>query len=347
MTKQPAIPTRGCYPGAILEEGQTSIEEFNRATGFRHPIFMTFLSFPEVLDPRKPDHGKATRFLDACRRNDAIPAITIETFGGLNSYTPAQVAEFARFLDSFGRPMILRWNHEMNGSWYPWGQQPALYIQRFREFADVIHQCAPGIAMAWTPNQGWGYPWPGCPHFSAAVAPGDPYTPYYPGDEYVDWVGISFYHWGEDRGANQAPPPGKWGQANGIGNHVPNFHDVFAVGHNKPMMIAETSALFDTGDSRGGGASEEAIKTAWLRQVYNTSDESQPRLDTSFPQLKAIFWFNILKYESEVKGDVDWRLNGNQSSVERYSQLLANKYFVTFGGTGEGQKKSSAVRSSA
>ena len=329
---KPPVPPRGCYPGAILEEGQTTIEEFNRVTGHRHPIFMTFLSFPQVLDPGKPEHGKAVRFFKACRMNNAIPAITIETFGGLNSYTEEQVQEFARFLHAFACPMILRWNHEMNGSWYPWGQQPDLYVSKFREFASVIRTRAPGVAMAWTPNQGWGYPWRDCPYFNPTMSPGDPYSPYYPGDDYVDWVGISFYHWGEDRGANQVPPPGKWSRANGIGQRighpVPNFHDVFAVGHGKPMMIAETSALFGTRDSRGGGASDKDIKIAWMAQVYNLTDESQPRLDRDLRELKAIFWFNILKHEAEVKGDVDWRISGNPAVATAYSQVIANEYFV-------------------
>ena len=316
----PLIPLRGAYAGAILEEGQTGMESFNRATGIRHSLFMTFVSFPEVLDPADPNHGKLARFVQSCAANHAIPAITLEAFGGLNSYSLYQVMEFAALLDGFNVPMILRWTHEMNGSWYPWGQQPDLYVSKFREFANVIHTRAPGVAMAWTPNQGWGYPWPGCKHFNPAIASPDPYLPYYPGDEFVDWVGTSFYHWGEPRGANQAPPPGKWGAALGVENPVPNFHDLFAAGRGKPMMIAETSALYDTGNALGGNASEADIKTAWIQQVYDLA---------GFPMIKAIFWFNILKFEAEVKGDVDWRVDSNPDVCRFYSQVIRNKYFTT------------------
>jgi hypothetical protein len=326
---KPLIPSRGTYAGAILKEGQTGMDDFNRVTGIRHALFMTFVSFPEVLDPGHRHHGKLTRFVQSCAANRAIPAVTLEAFGGLNSYSMRHVTEFADLLDSFKSPLILRWNHEMNGSWYPWGQQPDLYVSKFREFANVIHARAPGVAMAWTPNQGWGYPWSGCEYFNPRITSLDPYLPYYPGDEFVDWVGTSFYHWGETRGANQVPPPGKWGAALGVENPVPNFHDIFAAGRDKPMMIAETSALYDTGDSLGGGTSEAEIKKAWIQQVYNLADNHQPRLDVQFPMIKAIFWFNILKFEAEVKGDVDWRVDSNPEVCRFYSQALGNHHFTT------------------
>lgn len=317
----PTVPVGHVCPGAILEPGQTTMRDFNRDTRIPHRMFMTFVSFPEVLDRQDPNSGKALRFFEECRAVGAVPVLTLETFGGLDAYRPGHVVEFADFLSGFSTPMILRWNHEMNGSWYPWGQQPARYVAKFREFADVIHARAPGVAMAWTPNQGWGYPWPMCDHHNPTIPGGDPYAPYYPGDEFADWVGFSFYHWGEERGSNQTPRAGKWAQANGIGNPVPNIHDVYAKGRGKPMMIAETSALFDTGNSRNGGATEAEIKIEWIRQVYGLARASQPCL-------KAIFWFNILKYEAEVKGDVDWRINAHPRVAEHYSRALSDPYFI-------------------
>jgi len=319
VKRGPALPERGLCPGAILLEEQSDFAAFNRQTGVRHGLFMTFVDFPEVVEPGEPHYGKLTRFLAGCREVRAIPVITVECFHGLDSYNAGQVARFAERVsrESWTAP-IVRWNHEMNGSWYPWGQQPEKYVERFREFAAVLHREAPDAAMAWTPNQGWGYPWPGCKFANPHLSSGDPYTPYYPGDDVVDWVGISYYHWGETRGANEVPPRGKWGQALGFGNPVGNFHDLFAAAHGKPMMIAETSALFDLGDTKKGGASEVEIKCEWIRQVYNITDDTQPRLDRDLPLLKAIFWFSILKREEEVGGMVDWRVSENPQVVECY-----------------------------
>jgi hypothetical protein len=92
------------------------------------------------------------------------------------------------------------------------GQQPAHYKAVFRQVADAIRRIAPGSAMMWAPNYAGGYPFfggqfgaqPGTEAFreldtdrdGALTTNDDPYGPYYPGDQYVDWVGISLYHWG-------------------------------------------------------------------------------------------------------------------------------------------------------
>lgn len=342
----PAIPETGLYIGAILLEGQTSIAKFNSDIGYNHAIFGEFLIFPDVLTATNDEHRKITDFINACKAAKAIPMLTLETQGGLNSYTAEQVAAFADMLYEFNVSVLLRWNHEMNGSWYAWGQQPTLYISRYREFATVIHKRAPNVAMLWTPNQGWGYPWAGGAYSISAASPDysvldtngdgalteadDPYGPYYPGDTYVDWVGHSFYHWTSDavRGKNQIPYDTKWGQANGIGNAIPNFHDIFAVGHNKPMIVAETAALYDPIDTKGGGDSEADIKKMWIRQVYNLGDTKNPTIPSSFPRLRAIVWFSELKYESEVSGNVDWRLNSNPDVVDYYRQIIGDHYFI-------------------
>jgi soluble lytic murein transglycosylase-like protein len=66
--------------------------------------------------------------------------------------------------------------------------------------------------MLWAPNYGGGYPFasgqynalPGTSDFALLDTnhdgvlnmSDDPYLPYYPGDDAVDWVGMSLYHWG-------------------------------------------------------------------------------------------------------------------------------------------------------
>lgn len=342
----PAIPTTGLYLGAILREGQTTMAQFNADTGVRHAIFGEFFRFPEVLAATSDEQRKIVEFVAACKAAKAIPMLTLETPGGLDSYTLAEVTAFADLLRGFNISLFLRWNHEMNGSWYAWGQQPAHYIVKYREFADVVHARAANVAMLWTPNQGWGYPWAGGAYSTSPAAPDyalldtngdgllseadDPYGPYYPGDSYVDWVGHSFYHWTSDavRGRNMIPYDSKWGQANGIGNVVLNFHDIFAVGHNKPMIVAETAALYDPSDSKGGGASELDIKKMWIRQIYNLVDAYNPTIAAVFPRLRAIVWFNQLKYEAEVNNNVDWRLNANPGVVDYYRQVIADPYFI-------------------
>ncbi|MCX6935663.1 MAG: glycosyl hydrolase [Verrucomicrobia bacterium] len=156
--QKPPVPASGVYLGATLpsvndlayNEARTPAQ-FNADIGVNHAIFMAFLEFPGVMSALD-EKARITTFIEECAGVGAIPAITLRVPGGLNSYTTQDIEAFADFLNSFNVPIFLRWCHEMNGSWYAWGQQPELYVQKFQEFATVIHSRATGVAMTWTPN---------------------------------------------------------------------------------------------------------------------------------------------------------------------------------------------------
>jgi hypothetical protein len=274
---------------------------------------------------------------------DAIAArggklfLTVEPMSGLGAVTPAVAQDLADTVAGYnarGVDVFVRFAHEMNGSWYAWGQQPAAYAAAFRRVADAVHATAPRTAMVWSPNYGGGYPFtggaysaaPGSADFAALDTNGsgsltmgdDPYQPYYPGDAYVDWVGITLYHFGHawPYGENETPEAGKFAQQlrgtyTGNGRYedqsaLPDFYAGFAVGHAKPLVLSETGALYNETPPQPG-SSEYDIKAAWVSQVYGDATRS------AFPLLKLVNWFEIRKYETEAKGTVDWRATANAS----------------------------------
>ena len=159
VASPPEIPATGVYLGALLLAELIPIDQFNSDIGVRHALFSDFFEFPEIISDAY-QKAKFNSFFSACVDADAIPMISLRTSGGLESYTTQQIISFADFLAGLNVAILLRWNHEMNGSWFAWAQQPTLYVRKFQEFAGIIHERAPNVAMAWTPNQGWGYPWP-------------------------------------------------------------------------------------------------------------------------------------------------------------------------------------------
>jgi hypothetical protein len=257
--------------------------------------------------------------------------------------TPESAAEFALTLVSanpLNVPILVRFGQEMNGSWYAWGQDPDGYIRAFRLLADAVHNRVPGAEMVWAPNYGGGYPFSGGAHEATPDQPGfalldtngdgvlsmadDPYLPYYPGDDVVDWVGMTLYHWGSvyPWGENEIPEPGKFiaqltGTYSGLGGDdaaIPDFYQVFSVQHGKPVAITETAALYNT---EAGGDDELSIKQAWWRQVFNR--------DTliAFPGIKLINWFEHIKPEAEIgNAVVDWRVLGSDSIANPFKADL-------------------------
>lgn len=312
--QKPLVPNNGAYLGVSLG-GQMRLQEFNDATGIMHSMNLQFFAFPELLTNSAVEL-ELRSFIEESISLNAVPVLTVETFGGLESYTVDQIREFAELLAAYKTGMIVRWNHEMNGSWYPWGQQPALYKRKFREFAEIMRQFAPQVAMAWTPNQGDGYPWGG-----SYIGGSDPYAEFYPGDDVVDWVGYSYYHWGwnpsapagQRLGFNLLPWQGEWeGAIGATPGGTPDFHEIYAVQKNKPMMISETSALFRPGQP---GADEVSIKKEWINQVYRLRN---------YPMIKAINWFNVAKFEPEVRDFVTWRITDNETLISHYATSVSD-----------------------
>jgi hypothetical protein len=137
----------------------------------------------------------------------------------------------------------------------------------------------------------------------------DPYAPYWPGADAVDWVGMSLYFWGLEYpwGENELSPAGRFA-ALLTGSHtaahdderpIPDFYAAYAEGHDKPMAIIETAALYDPA---GGGPDEATLKRAWFEQVFS------PATREAFPRIGMVNWFEWRKHEPEVDAVIDWRM---------------------------------------
>lgn len=135
------------------------------------------------------------------------------------------------------------------------------------------------------------------------LAPGDdPYGPYYPGDEAVDWVGLTMLRYGVSQrfGANVQPGSDELGARldEDFGYGAPgsrtSFYDRFAGSRDQPMLLV-TGALYNPG---GEGVTEGQVKRTWVKQV---ADAVRSR-----PRLRAVVWLEDARFEPEVGRVVRW-----------------------------------------
>lgn len=321
-------PSGRTWFGMNLDWGTDTVVAASERLGVTPAVWVQFVRFP-LTDA---DRGNLAGFFEQVAAAGAHGLVTLEPHDGLAAVTPAAAEELAEVLDAawidHGVATFVRFAHEMNGSWYPWGQQPDAYVAAFRVVADAVHAGSPASAMVWAPNDGAGYPFtggaftatPGSPEAAALdtdadgelTRTDDPYAPYWPGDDVVDWVGMSVYFWGlaYPWGENELAPPGRFAaQITGreTGAHddevaVPDFYATYAEGHDKPMAIIETAALYDPA---GEGPGEEAIKRAWFEQVFSDATRQ------AFPRIGMINWFEWQKAEPEVDAVIDWRIGSD------------------------------------
>jgi hypothetical protein len=313
--------------GMNLDWGNDSAAAVSERLGVTPAVWVQFTAFPWG----DGDRGNLDAFYGQVASVGGMALVTLEPNDGLAAVTDAAIAELATLVAAWaerGVPTYVRFAHEMNGSWYAWAQQPSAYVAAFRRVAAALHAATPLAATVWAPNYGAGYPFAGGAFEAAAGSPelaeadtdgdgaltvaDDPYAPYYPGDEAVDWVGMSLYHWGNVHpwGENEVPEAGAFADrlrgtyagANGDETVIPDFYATYADGHDKPLAITETAALYDPA---GDGPPEREVKEAWWREVF------APDVREAFPRMRMINWFEWRKDEAEVGRVIDWRMSAD------------------------------------
>ncbi len=327
------VPATGAWWGVSIDWAHDSLAAYTERLGAAPAVAVTFAGLPLS----RQDKGYVDAAVAQARGVGSMLLLTLEPHDGLDVVTRRVAAALARRLDGYNRsgvPVVVRFAHEMNGSWYPWAQDPRGYVGAFRTMASAVHARAPGSAMMWAPNYGGGYPFAGGDHQAGAgseaerlldtdgdgalTGADDPYAPYWPGEAYVDWVGMSLYHWGSRYpwGENERPESGKFGAmlrgtyrgAAGDERQVPDFYDRYGTRRGLPVAVTETAAFYRPA---GGGRAELAIKRDWWRQVL--ADDHA----TSLPLLKMINWFEWEKLEPEVGVRVDWTVTRRPATLRR------------------------------
>ncbi|KAI9136400.1 glycoside hydrolase superfamily [Paraphysoderma sedebokerense] len=104
-----------------------------------------------------------------------------DTIASTTNYD-GKIREFARYLKSLNRPIYLRVGYEFDG---PWNQyDPTRYKSAFRKIHQLFSAegALPNVAFVW--------------HAAASTAGrfgGYALSSWYPGDNYVDWCGVSMF----------------------------------------------------------------------------------------------------------------------------------------------------------
>lgn len=192
----------------------------------------------------------------------------------------AQLRRIAHQLAAFGRPLYLRFAHEMNANWYPWGEavngnRPGQYVAAWRHVHDVMAPIVGDrVRWVWSPN----------------IANGKTGThillhELYPGDRYVDYVGLTGYA----HGARSA--------ASTFGPTVDGLKTITA----KPILLSEI-----------GVEGSEAEKADWLRSL-GTYIESEPRI-------RGFVYFDTSRETTGASGE--YRIDGSAAYTKALRQTL-------------------------
>jgi beta-mannanase len=181
----------------------------------------------------------------------------------------------------------------MNGNWYPWAGAnnggadagvsggPAKYVAAWRHVHDLFVKAgATSVIWVWCINAG--------------DVPGDAWnhwTNYYPGDDYVDWVGIDAYNWGSSSSCCV------W---TAFADLVDAPYQDYAA--KKPILLPETASAEVGGD-----------KAAWINDMHQL-------IKAQYTDIKGVVWFDINK-------ETDWRIASSPAALAAYKAMAQDPYF--------------------
>lgn len=195
----------------------------------------------------------------------------------------AYLKKYAKSVRALNLPIVIDFADEFNGHWETWGTNditPAQFVAAWRHIHDLFVDAGAGnVIWAWTPN---------------IINPVRKIQlkPYYPGDGYVDWVGIVGYF--------TVDQPNAFDKLFG-----PTMNEIRAF-TQKPFLIAETSSepgqrrradvknLFD-----GVAARKDVLGFVWfnVRKRADWRLEASPLARDEFRQLATddLFGFDVRK----------------------------------------------------
>jgi hypothetical protein len=106
----------------------------------------------------------------------------------LSGQWDAYIEEFAADVQSFGGPVVIIPFEEVNGYWTPWGGLTKRYgsIEEYKLAFQYLHNAFAGV-----PNAQFGWV---INHVSVPNSPENSIATYYPGDAYVDIIGINAFN---------------------------------------------------------------------------------------------------------------------------------------------------------
>lgn len=160
------------------------------------------------------------------------------------------IRNFAASAKIYGGEIILAPLHEMNGDWDPWGgavgsNTPAKVVSTWKKIHDVFGDVS-NVKFAWTIN-----------NISVPNTPDNAIHHYYPGNSYVDYIGVDGFNFGSP-----------WQSFDQIFGNVLKELAV----HGKPMYILSTASA------------DGSQKADW---IYDFGIKVK-----NYPLLRGWVWFN-------------------------------------------------------
>lgn len=285
-TKERILTQQGIRFGVSAPQAPWSASEIDgiaTAAGTRPTMLQFFVKWNQDFRPEA---------VTASYGQGALPVISWEPWAGVDkgesqpTYALARIirGDFDQYLTRFATgvrdqrwPVAIRLAHEMNGHWYPWserrsGNRKGEFVLAWRHIHDLFTRVgATNVIWVWSPN-------------IIRPVPSVNLKALYPGDAYVDWIGMVGYAIKESTAAAVFEPT------------LHKLRDFT----RRPCLITET------------GVQNGPAKARWITDFIKWLNKR--------PDITGFIWFEFSK---EQGGTSDWRFSATPESTKAFRENLA------------------------
>jgi endoglucanase len=220
------------------------------------------------------------------------------------------IKSWARAAKKHGQPILLRFAHEANGHYFPWadgwgkftdpdtGERTVNNDNSVRKFKKAWRRVYKLFQQVGAKNV--KFVWTVAKHSCAGGC--NPYKKWYPGNNYVDYVGFSTFNWGGFHGR-------PWETFDkGLKQPIRNFGKFT----KKPVILAELG----TSDKLGPNGE---TKADWIKQGY-------PAVYKQYHNVKAIVYEDV-DLTGAPSGHPNWSVSTAQAPINAYKSIAKQERF--------------------
>lgn len=199
--------------------------------------------------------------------------------------------KIGKALSKVEKPFFLRFAWEMNVNSMEWsiertGSTPADFISAWRRFHDIVKE-----------ENAKNVVWVFAPQIETRTT--TRIAELYPGDSYVDWVGLDGYNWGTTQSWSG------WQSFKSIYND--SYIQMREIAPSKPLMLAEVNTV-----SIGGDQAE------WYRDMLSEV------IPDEFTDVDAVVFFHEDKIQTE---GVRWLIDTTPETLNVFKESIANPIY--------------------
>lgn len=306
--KKIAPPESGVYVGAFPDMGSTEdsvtferLKAFKNLTG-QKPMWVYFSNnwFGKIKFPVKEvaaikEFGSIP-FIRLMPRSDfedtkSDPVYSLQKI--IDGKFDKELKKWAIGAKNYNEPLMVEFGTEMNGDWFPWsgahnGKDPEKFKDAYIHIINIFkNEGADNITYVFhinydsSPNEKW-----------------NTMSAYYPGDEYIDWIGLSIY------GAQKSND--EWINITGLFDKA--YNEMTGISRNKPLAVFEF------------GVVENDKKPEWIKTFFDLIKSGK------YNRIKGISYWHS-NWENDDGSTSHMRLDTSPESLNAYKDAIAEKFY--------------------